>query len=403
MKTFYLLCMILLLASCQKSDTQNIDPYHQDELLYNSSFSNEINDSFKFKSKEKDNHKDFERFYTETSEIEKIKLNYFDFIKVKNISKIKWIVLYSKQKISKSRNILLAKYNALSVIFIDSNNQIKHQLYKKNSQKEFIIDTKYNTSANSVLFPATLRQIATSINKKNKSFLAITNASLDLNTFIKETTKTKKHKKNSILREDYSKISENNLFSINLDYQSSINYLYSDCNPLNCSGPPEIGCKISGDPGGGLECRGDITDLCFQERINQRIMVEEPSLIPLNIDRSRKFRDNTLKNSIKGKKYIETYYKLNYIFQGLDFSQKVNLISQYKSALKLYSLIDRVEKINSNEILINNSDKEFYINELNKLSKLSINKEFSGIITNLKRDVINYTNKRKSEILLDFQ
>lgn len=265
---------------------------------------------------------------------------------------------------------------------------------KSLNQTGFEINSEYDFSASSILMPKTLHDLAKQIDPSNKAFLVISNKHLKLNN-LKFTAPT-----NSLPNNDYYYVTEDNLFAKMLDKNTLIQDTYSKCNPMNCSGPEEVGCKI--DDGGGLDCRGDITDLCIMKRTNEEIIKQKVSVTPLDLQVARNFRDNFLNNSLQGKQFINYYYKINYILQGIDFTQKVNLLAQYNLELKLYSLVDKIQHGGLNDILFDENDKQYFTIQLNKASTLSSNQEFQGIITSLKNAVSNYANKTKASILAEF-
>ena len=390
MKYTIITLLILIVFSCTNENTTNSD--ESANLLKNLTFSNELNDNSNLLNR---SNNDYERVYVETDNINTIVENNFDFVQINNLSEIKWLISYSTQKFSDFEDVFLNNINALSVYYITEDNKFKHILYQKNNGT-FEINNDFEGLGSTLILPNTLKSISKDINSANIAFLSITNTNLSLDgvNLLEENANRNEN--------EYSLLSADNLFIKVSDNNDVISYRYSDCNPMNCDGPPEVGCKISGDPGGGLECRGDITDICITEETNEEIQERNLSLQPLNLDIARNFRDNFLNNSNKGRLYIEYYYKINYILQGMDFIKKVSLISEYELAIKLYSIINDIENAPNNQILINSDDNDFLVSHLNKMKSLSRNSEFISILDNLILDINNYTNKTKSEILVDF-
>ena len=390
MRKYTIFTLLLLSLGCDNDKTFN--SIESGNFIKNTTFSNEQYDNSEFLNWQNN---DYERIYAETENISAMVENNFNFIQIKDLSKIKWLISYSTQKFSNFDDIFLNDINALSVYYITDENRFKHILYQK-SDDTFEINNDFEGFGSTLLLPNTLKSISKNINPRNIAFLSITNISLSLDglSLLEESTIRNQN--------EYSALAENNIFIKTSDKNDAIFDNYSSCNPLNCDGPPEVGCKISGDPGGGLECRGDITDICFAEKANKEIKERNLSFQPLNLDIARNYRDNFLNNSTKGRLYVKYYYKINYILQGMDFIKKVSLVSEYKLATKLYSIINDIENAPDYQILINPADKSFLVKHLNKMKSLSRNSEYTSILDQLILDIINYTNKTKSEILVDF-
>lgn len=385
-----LLLYSIVFLSCEKSLMQN--DVIESNNLHNYSFSTESNDVF---SEEYTSTQDFQRVSVETNNLEQILDNNYDFLKSYDCERIKWLVLYSSNMFSRDGDLFENEITGISLFYVKNEQEFRHKAFKNNNQK-FELTDKFDSFSSSILLPKTLKIISQSLSPNIKSYLIVINSKMDLKEFYL----------NDILDmqlSDYSLISKNNLFAETLNQEKYIPHLYSDCNPMNCPGPAEVGCKIDGGPGGGLDCRGDITDICFASSVNLEIEKRSLMLESLNLNEARDFRDNFLKSSNKGRSYIDYYYKINYVLQGMDFIKKISLISEYRLAKKIFSIIDDLNYSSNTAIMINETDKDLLIDSLTKLKTLSENKELVLIINAIISDIDLYTNKTKAAILDDFK
>lgn len=281
------------------------------------------------------------------------------------------LVIYQEDNSSKTPYI--------SIFFYSREEQlIKHKLYAY-AVNSFVSDEKWDFKTSNAIIPGYLELFAKIVDKK------INKATLIFN----------KDASNKLDLKDIDK-NEFNDYIIN---NSTIGYRGSGCTLNVCRLELEThNCGVH--PEGGLDCGvpgsddGDCPKIILEDAdTDQEETIEEKTGLAYDIK-------DFLNTFDKGRDYVNYYY-----FVGNILSSNNTIYDEptifFTAFIKCISIGEKLLN-NSNEILIDNEDYDFF-NELidNILLNQSNNAEYINILQIVKQDLVNFKNKSAYEVRIE--
>jgi hypothetical protein len=119
----------------------------------------------------------------------------------------------------------------------------------------------------------------------------------------------------------------------------------------------------------------EIADYLGEERVPKEILYD--------------FRDNFLNKYPKGKKYIDSYYKITTAFDLLNVITLENYATDRPFLDKVISVCNKLQYGHDNDIIITPEFEQEILGRINNWSTLTTNSEFQNILTNFKTDLVN--------------
>jgi hypothetical protein len=119
----------------------------------------------------------------------------------------------------------------------------------------------------------------------------------------------------------------------------------------------------------------EIADYLGEERVPKEILYD--------------FRDNFLNKYPKGKKYIDSYYKITTAFDLLNVITLENYATDRPFLDKVISVCNKLQYGHDNDIIITPEFEQEILGRINNWSTLTTNSEFQNILTNFKTDLAN--------------
>ena len=315
------------------------------------------------------------------------------------ITPIYSFTMYGNFTIKKSSGISTKNVKGIGVYKIVNNTQLVYELYK-NSKNGFVKDL---SSINN----------AKTINSRDAlyiydSFFKMDSSNNSFVTFRNETINRNYDSSNS---EDMFILKEAEYYANQIkDYKLNgtvTDYLFGrkrNCGPgcVDGGGP----CEGGNDPHmPGGDCStggGNDNEICANDEAERQLSGVNNINLLKNKDSNNLyyFRDNFLKESIIGDKYVKYYYAFS---QHIDIDLSLSM-KAFTLMPKVSTLINKIRSndTNPNEILIDEEFKNEVLSLINDSKTLSSKQITKSLIEDLKSDLSNLSGKTKSEFINEF-
>ena len=299
-------------------------------------------------------------------------------LKNSDISKIEKVILYTTDE--NLYDIKLENIKAFSIFSSEEKDYHTHHLFKKNNDT-FSEDKNYIVRANHSLEIGDINQLSYSLMENESStkwvLFKVKTVGIRKESPIQRTDEFKKviinNAKTLLVGEGLSPCRSASETCPNMDYGAT------------CT---EEGC-ISGGGGDGP---------CSKEQTDETAMQARMTTKNFDSNFAYDFRDNFLKKSEKGKKYIDYYYKISRISSVYDGVNMSNIKDRVKFVTAMYKVAHILIEGKDNDIVFDDSTTEVSLNTIKDYSKLSENKEYKEILKDIEKDVRQFSKKTKKEI-----
>lgn len=152
--------------------------------------------------------------------------------------------------------------------------------------------------------------------------------------------------------------------------------------------------SCSTDENGESHCTGGC-----QNKILIDFGTKNNKVVDIDLKKAYDFRDNFLNKYSKSKVYVDYYYQVSYVIGGLSLINLNTFDETLILTKKLYNIADRLQNGNDNEIIINESLKDYLIAAIEDYKTKSNNNEFKQIMNKIKSDINQYKNKTRAQII----
>lgn len=265
------------------------------------------------------------------------------------------VVMYSDQNIN-YENPFENEYGFLLITHSSANSVIQ-QLYDVNTGQ---LVTQHKYEATSTIDPVLYVFLAKDVSENISSYLYISDQN---NTVLNYSLNNINHY--DLPKENFGTILNQTLFAKYAHQDVGFYDSVGGGTPcgMMCSGPSDLNCKISAP--GGLDCRKSIDEMvCETIKSNEIVSVNSYQEDDFDLVYMRDFRDNFLKKSSKGLRYIEIYYELNDYLRNIDFLFKTDFKQNIEALGIGIKVSERIQNGNNNTVLLESTDATFLKNYL---------------------------------------